>query len=66
MKSELLLEKFRAIKSEKHYQEVLNNGNRKLILRFLLSPTKVELDHSDLVTGVSFKQNKLTGEMNSQ
>ena len=37
-RTEFLLQNFRAIQDEEHYEEVLNNGNKKLILRFLLSP----------------------------
>ena len=40
-KTELLLKHFRAIQSEDHYQEVINNGKKKLILRWLLKPEEI-------------------------
>ena len=40
-KTEFLLKEFRAIQSEEHYSEVLKNGKKKLILRFLATPEDV-------------------------
>ena len=44
-RTEFMLKSFRAIQNEEHYQEILNNGKKKLILRFLLSPDKILVDN---------------------
>ena len=65
-RTEFLLRNFRAIQNEEHYQEVLNNGNRKLILRFLLGPEGFIVDSNNKVQGMKFVQNKLIGKVNEQ
>lgn len=52
-KAEFLLKNFRAIQNEDHYQEVLNNGNKKLIMRYLLNPTEI-LSENGRVSGMKF------------
>ena len=37
-RTEFLLKDFRAIDSQEHYEELLENGKKKLILRYLLAP----------------------------
>lgn len=43
-RTEFMLKSFRAIQNEEHYQEILENGKKKLILRFLLSPKEFEIN----------------------
>ena len=64
-KTNLLFEKFRGIQNEDEYQEVINNGKKKLILRFLLKPEEV-LFQKDKVSGMRFSNNMLEGAMNEQ
>ena len=64
-KTEFLLKSFRAIQNEDHYYEVINNGKKKLILRFLASPKEFQINNGR-VSGVIFEQNKLQGEMDKQ
>lgn len=63
-KTELLLKKFKPIDGPDHYQEVLHNGKKKLILRLLLNPEKIEVDSSGRCTGIEFSRNKLQGGLN--
>lgn len=67
-RTEFLLKNFRAINNDDHYQEVLNNGKKKLILRFLLSPNKLNLkeDGSNEVGSVEFQPQQLVGGVNEQ
>lgn len=37
-RTEFLLKEFKAIENDEHYQEILENGKKKLILRYLLAP----------------------------
>ena len=37
-RTEFLLKEFTAIENDEHYQEILNNSKKKLILRYLLDP----------------------------
>lgn len=62
-RTEFLLKNFRAIHDEEHYQDLINNGKKKLILRFLNTPKKFEVV-DDRVSGLTFRQNELTGGMN--
>lgn len=43
-RTEFMLKSFRAIQNEEHYQEVINNGKKKLILRFLKDPKEFCVD----------------------
>ena len=43
-RTEFLLKNFRAIQDEDHYKEILENGKKKLILRYLLSPAEILAD----------------------
>ena len=42
-RTEFLLKSFRAIHNDEHYQEVINNGKKKLILRFLNTPKELKV-----------------------
>mmetsp|Transcript_7059 Transcript_7059/g.11886 ORF Transcript_7059/g.11886 Transcript_7059/m.11886 type:complete len:310 (+) Transcript_7059:197-1126(+) len=54
-RTEFMLKQFRAIQNEEHYQEVLNNGKKKLILRFLLTPKEFQVDtEASRVQGMVF------------
>ena len=63
-RTEFLLRNFRAIQSDDHMEEVLNNGKKKLILRFLMTPKQILVNESDAVSGVTFGRNDLTGSAN--
>lgn len=63
-RTEFLLKSFRAIQDEDHYEEIINNGKKKLILRFLLSPISFQIDGKNNVQSVLCSQNKLEGAMN--
>ena len=47
-RTEFMLKSFRAIQNMEHYEEIINNGKKKLILRFLLSPSKILVEESKL------------------
>ena len=64
-RTEFLLKNFRAIHNEEHYQEILNNGKKKLILRFLMTPKEFVVEN-DSVKGMVFDQNRLEGGMDEQ
>lgn len=64
-RTEFLLKNFKAIQSEEHYQEVLSNGQRKLILRFLLSPSEIKIKESGKIDSMIFEPQRLLGEANS-
>ena len=53
-RTEFLLKSFRAIHDNDHYEEVLNNGKKKLILRFLLSPSRFDINKNNNVESVYF------------
>jgi hypothetical protein len=55
-RTEFMLKEFRAIQSEEHYQELLENGKKKLILRFLQSPDEFKVNAESKLEGVSFVQ----------
>ena len=65
-RTEFLLKKFRAIQNEDHYQELLANGKRKLILRYLNGPKELIIDSNINVKGMKFTQNKLDGDEDNQ
>lgn len=62
-RTEFLLKDFRAIDSHDHYLELLENGKKKLILRYLLAPSEFVVDHGH-VKAMKFTQQKLEGSMN--
>ena len=64
-RTEFLLKDFRAIDGEDHYQELLENGNKKLILRYLLAPKEFVVEDGH-VKSMIFSPQKLEGSMNEQ
>lgn len=58
-RTEFLLKSFRAIQSDDHLAELLNNGKRKLILRFLMTPTGINLDSQGKFESLDFQRNNL-------
>lgn len=65
-RTEFLFGTFRAIHNDEHYQELLANGKKKLILRFLLSPEEFVVDSNNRARGLRFANQKLEGSMNEQ
>ena len=65
-RTEFLLKTFRAVQNEDHYQELLENGKKKLILRFLLNPKEFIVDSGNKVRGLRLANHKLIGAMNEQ
>lgn len=55
-RTEFLLKNFRAIQNDEHYQEVLNNGRKKLILRYLLSPARFHVTEENKVDSLELHQ----------
>ena len=47
-RTEFMLKSFRAIQNMEHYEEIIKNGKKKLILRFLLSPSKIIVEENKL------------------
>ena len=64
-RTEFLVNSFRAIHNDEHYEEIINNGKKKLILRFLLTPSEIIAENNQ-VKGMKFDQNKLVGGMDEQ
>ena len=62
-RTEFLLKHFRAIQDEDHYNEILENGKKKLILRYLMNPAEILADDNGRVSGMLFNQMKLDGPM---
>jgi hypothetical protein len=61
-RTEFLLKDFKAIDSQEHYEELLENGKKKLILRYLLAPQEFIVDDGH-VKAMKFTQQKLEGSM---
>lgn len=57
-RTEFLLNTFKAIENEEHLQDVLNNGKRKLILRFFMSPEEVLTNEDNELMGMKFSRHQ--------
>lgn len=64
-RSKFLKETFDFIESGEHYQDVMSRKDeKKLILRFLRSPTELHAENNH-ISGVTLQRMKLEGEPNS-
>jgi hypothetical protein len=61
-RSEFLLKEAHMIESAEQYLDVVNNKQRKLILRYLRSPSLIESDFEGNLKGVALQRNVLEGE----
>ena len=52
-RTEFLLKQFKAVEHQEHLEDVMNNGKKKLILRYYELPNKINLENDD-VSGMQF------------
>ena len=61
-RTQFLLKNFKAIEHQEHYLDLKHNQNKKLILRFMLSPSEVVLGDEGELEGMMYTKNTLNSE----